>query len=81
MCGVAMTCGSFASRHSARWLTFEHVEAGAGDMPRLDRIGQRRLVDQLAAGRVHDPDTRLAPCQPGGIEQVAGFRRRRQVQA
>ena len=58
MCGVAITCGSFASRQSRRRLALEHVEAGAGDLPRLDRIGERRFINQLAARGVDDADAR-----------------------
>ena len=37
-----------------RRLVLEHVEAGAGDLARLDHAGQRVLVDHLAARGVDD---------------------------
>ena len=60
MCGVATTCGSLREPPVGRRLGFEHVEPGAGDLARFDRVGQRRFVDQLSARRVHDSDTGLA---------------------
>ena len=48
--------------------------------PRFDRVRKRGFVNQFAARRVHDSDTRLAPRQPGGVEKVPGLRGRRQVQ-
>jgi hypothetical protein len=42
-------------------------------------LRQRRLVDDLAAGRVHQDGVRLHQLQPAGREQVIGGRRVRAV--
>ena len=60
MCGVATTCGSCASRQSHRRFFFEHVERGAADVSGFDRVGERLLVDQLAARGVDDAQALLA---------------------
>src|SRR4029079_15272931 len=62
-----------------RWFTFEHVEAGAGDLAGLDGGGERRLVDEFSPSRVHDSNTSLAPGQAPRVEQVSRLRRGRKV--
>ena len=42
-----------------RGLLVEHVERRARHVSRLDRVGQRGLVDQVAARGVDDPDALL----------------------
>ena len=49
-------------------------------MARLDGVGERLLIDELAARGVHDPDTLLHPGEPVRVDQVPGFRQRRHVQ-
>jgi hypothetical protein len=61
-------------------LGLEHVEAGAGDMARLDRLGKGRLVDQAAAGAVDDAHAGLGLGQRLGIENAAGLVGHRHVQ-
>ena len=58
-----------------RRLLDEHVERGAADMAALQRVLQRRLVDQPAAGAIDDADAALGPGQILGGEDVAGLRR------
>ena len=63
------------------WLGLEHVQAGAGDVSRLDRIRERRLVDQLAARRVHNSHTLLAAREPLGVHDVMRLRQRRHMES
>ena len=67
-------------RPIARRLVFEHVKRRAGDDAALDRSAKRRFVDEIAARRVDDADSGLAPCEALVVEQMLGFRRRRQMQ-
>ena len=71
MCGVATTCGSICSRWSTVGSFSNTSSAGAGDLAGLDRVGQRRLVDQVAARGVDDADALLGSRQPLGVDEVA----------
>ncbi len=57
----------------------EHVEGGAGDAPRRHRLGQGRLVDDAAPGRVDDPEVGLGLGQQIGADQAHGLGRLGQV--
>ncbi len=50
-------------------------------MARFDRVGQGRLVDELAARGVDDPHAGLALRQTSGAEQVPRLGRRRNMEA
>ena len=58
----------------------EDVESGAGELARLDRLGERRLVDERAAGGVHE--TRPVPHVGDGvaIDQAARLVREGRVE-
>ena len=64
-----------------RRLDFEDVERRARDVARFDRVGQRVLVDELAARGVDDPHATLALRQTGRAEEVTRLGRRRNVEA
>ncbi len=64
-----------------RWLDLEDVERRTRDVARFDRVGQRVLVDEFAAGGVDDPQARLALRQTGSAEEVPRLGRRRKVEA
>ena len=49
LCGVRITLGSASSGWSSRRLALEHIQAGAGDPARGERVVQGRLVDDAAA--------------------------------
>ena len=76
MCGVATTRGCFARRQSFGGSLRVHVEGGARHPSALEGGEQRLVVDQLAAGRVHDADPgldlrRTPPCRAGaGVSLV-----------
>ena len=57
-------------------LFLKHVEGRAADLSGLDGICERRLVYQIAACRVDDPDAFLRLRQPLGIDDVLRRRRR-----
>jgi hypothetical protein len=85
----ARRCGNVRRGHHLRQLlepvvfgrfVLEHVERRAPEVPGLDRVGQRPFVNQIAPGRVDDSHPLLAGGQAGGVEDVAGFRRRGHVQ-
>ena len=50
-------------------LGIEHVERGAGDPARLQRLDQRRLIDDRAARRIDQPCRRLHERELGGAHQ------------
>ena len=56
---MTTTLSSSNSGDSVVGSCVEHVERGAGDAARRDGVGQRRLVDDAAAGDVDDPQARL----------------------
>ena len=64
MCGVATTCGSAVSAPSGGGSFSNTSRPAPAIVARLDRFGQRRLVDQLAARRVDDADAGLARGEP-----------------
>ena len=65
-CGVTTTVGRLEERRVRRRLVGEDVERGAADAAVADRLGERLLVDDPAAGGVHDAYPGLGP-----REQVA----------
>ncbi len=56
-----------------RGFPFEHVQRGAPDMTRLDGVGHRLLVDEVAAGRVDNSNALLRAREPLGVHEVAGL--------
>ena len=80
MCGVAITCGQHLQPVIDGGLDIEHVERGAGHVAGLDRIGQRGLVDEIAARRVDDADSLLGGSQPPGVDDPSRLLVRRHVQ-
>ena len=58
----------------------EDVERGAGDLAALERLDERVLVDQLAAGDVDDPDAVLHPRELLAPDEAARLRRERRVE-
>ena len=58
----------------------EDVERGAGDLARPDRVRERRLVDELAARGVDDPDAVAHLRERSGVEEAARLLRQRQVE-
>ena len=80
MCGVATTCGSLASAQSAGGSFSKTSSAAAATMPCSIARLQRRLVDQLAARRVDDPDARLHPRKAVVVEEMLRLGRRRQME-
>ena len=51
-------------------LLLEHVEPSAGEMTRGQGGFQRGLVDDAAAGRVHEERALLHARDPGGVEHA-----------
>ena len=47
MCGSSTTFGSASRRGSICRFVLEHVEPGAGDPARLQRVDQRGFVDDV----------------------------------
>ena len=66
-------------RRLARRLRHEHVEAGAGDPLRDERVVQRVLVDEAAAGDVDDEGGRLHLRELLGADHAGGLGRLRHV--
>src|SRR5258706_2658228 len=58
----------------------QHVEAGAGDQPLAERLNQRRLIDQSAAGGVDEQGLALHFSQRMDVDQIARRRQERTVQ-
>ena len=63
-----------------RRLLAEYVDGGAGDMAGSQRLAQRRLIDQFAAGAVDQPHAFFHQRQRFGIDDVAGLVGQRRVQ-
>ena len=64
-----------------RRLLLEDVERGAADLARLDRVGERGLVDEIAARGVDDADAfACARASRSALTRLARLRRRRHVQ-
>ena len=59
----------------------EHVERRARHVPGFDGIGERDLVDELAASGVDDPHPAFALGQPCPVEKMARFCRRGKMEA
>src|SRR3982074_2983559 len=81
ICGSSVTLPAFASRtpaalpqphqfRVARGLVLEHVEAGAADLAGFDQLGQRLLVDHLAARGIDDIGVLAHQFQPPRREQM-----------
>ena len=81
MCGVAITLRVVHELRILGRLSFKDVEPRAGHLPAFQRRQQVRFVHQFAARAVHDAHARLGKRQRFGVDQVAGLRRRRAVQA
>ncbi len=62
-------------RQRAAGLLLEHVERGAGQVPGLERLVERGLVDDAAAGAVDEVGALLHLGEGGGAEQVLGLGR------
>ena len=82
-CGVRMKFGRRTS--SSGWpflrrLDGQHVEAGARDQPLVERLNQRRLIDQSAAGGVDEQGIALHFAKRRDVDQVARRRQQRAVQ-
>ncbi len=58
----------------------EHVERGPGNLPAVERIGQRRLVDQAAARTVDDPHALLGLGEVFRRQDIARLVGQRRVQ-
>ncbi len=56
-------------------LRLEHVERGARDLSRANRVHERCLVDEPSAGGVDDPHAVLHPREGVGVEEVRASRR------
>src|SRR5947209_11614334 len=59
-------------RETGRWeivLRAAHVQRGPGDLPRLQRMFQRLLVDQSPSGRIHEEARRLHLPKRRGVHQ------------
>ena len=65
--------GQREQRACCRRFLDEHVEGGAGDVPRGKRIEQRRLVDELAAGTIDQADPLLRQSEGFPADNVAGL--------
>jgi len=61
-------------------LGFGDVEAGAGDLPRVEGGDQRPLVDESTAGTVHEKDAVLHRLDRVGVHEVVGLGHGRRVQ-
>ena len=70
MCGVAITCGNWASDQSVGGSCSNTSSAAPPTIPLSIARRSAFFVDQLAARRIHDPDSRLAPREPFVVEQV-----------
>src|SRR5579863_10458243 len=58
----------------------EDVDRGAGDMAGLERLAQRRLVNELTARAVDQPYAFFDKLKRRGIDEVAGLVGQRRVQ-
>ena len=74
-----MTFGSAEQRRLARRLRDEHVEAGAGDRACRERLVERVLVDEPAAGDVDDEGRRLHARELLGADHAGRLGRLRHV--
>ena len=52
-----------------------YIQYHTAQMPARQRLGQRRLVHDLAAGDVDQHDPRLHRCKPRHVDQIGGLRR------
>ena len=52
------------------WLIGVDVDGCSCDVSRLDGIGESILIDDAAAGTVHQPDTLLHRGEPGGVNHA-----------
>ena len=60
-------------------LVLEHIEPGGRDLARLDRLDERALLDDPAAGAVEDPQTLLRLGERRLVDHVVGIIRQRHV--
>ena len=54
--------------------------AAPATLPAADRLRERVLVDELAAGRVDDPHSRPHPLDRRGVDEAARLVRQREVE-
>ena len=78
-CGVTTTDVEPEQRRLGGRLAVEHVEGGAGDHAVADGVGERRLVDDAAAGHVDHAQRRLGLEQQVATDQARRLGRLRQV--
>jgi hypothetical protein len=64
-----------------RRLVLEHVQRRAGDRPGAQRVRQRLLVDDRATSGVDQIGVGAHQRQAAGVDQMAGLRRQRAVDA
>ena len=62
-------------------LVAEHVQRRSAQLSRLQRRHHRSVVEQLAAGAVHQPRALLHLREVGGVDHALGLRRESDVQA
>ena len=72
--------GQAEQRVRGRRLVDEHVECRACHLPRLERLGQRRLVHQAAARAIDDAHALFHLLDGRGIDDVLGLFGKRGVQ-
>ena len=63
-----------------RGFSFEHVEAGTGDLTALEGGGEVGFVDEFAASAVDDADPGLHFLEGGGVEHAVRFGGERHVE-
>ena len=68
--GAAPCAGALEQPRVDLGLALEHVEAGREQPAGVQRVGQRGLVDDRAARRVHEHRGRLHEREPAGVDQV-----------
>ena len=83
MCGVRMKLGR---RTSSKGCPFfggsdrQYIETGTCDQPLFERLDERRLIDQPAAGGIDEQGAALHFSKGGEIDEVARGRGERAVQ-
>ena len=80
MCGVQMKLSSDNSGLSGlTGSSSKTIEGSRGDALALERFVQIPLVNDAAAGAVHDHDPRLHRADRLGVDEIFGFRRQGRV--
>jgi len=62
-------------------LRLEDVDGGSRELPRIERVDERGLVDEASPRAVDDPGGRLHRPDRLGVDQVARLRGQRGVEA